>query len=119
MMFLRRQIQVAKMAGVSFDKIIIDPGIGFAKTMQHNLEILRRLAELKSLERPILLGTSRKATLGKLLGGASPEDRLEGTAATTALGIAAGVDIVRVHDVKQMARVARVADAIIRGILPA
>lgn len=115
--FLREQIEKAKSLGIPENNLIIDPGIGFAKTMEHNLEILRRLEEFKILNRPILIGTSRKATLGKLLGGAPPQDRLEGTAATVALGIAYGADIVRVHDVKEMARVARVSDAIVRGTI--
>jgi dihydropteroate synthase len=92
----------------------VDPGIGFGKTMEHNLTLLRDLAELSILQRPVLLGTSRKSTIGRVLGDLPPDERVEGTLATTALGIAAGVDIVRVHDVLPNARVARVCDAIVR-----
>ena len=105
---------VAEAAGVPRDQLVIDPGIGFGKTAEQNLEILRRLDELKALGLPILLGTSRKSTIGKVLG-LPVEDRLEGTAATVALGIAAGADIIRVHDVAPMVRVARMADAVVRG----
>ncbi|MBI4202237.1 MAG: dihydropteroate synthase [Chloroflexi bacterium] len=101
-------------AGVSPERIIVDPGIGFGKTPQHNLELLRRLGELKALGYPLLVGTSRKSTIGLVLG-LPAEDRLEGTAATVALSIANGADIVRVHDVKAMARVAKMTDAIVRG----
>lgn len=112
--FLRRSISIAESAGVSAERVIVDPGIGFGKTPVQNLETLRRLGELRVLERPILIGTSRKSTIGKVLGGLPPDQRAEGTAATVALGIAAGADIVRVHDVREMARVARMADAIVR-----
>jgi dihydropteroate synthase len=113
--FFRRQIAYALEQGIAEDRIILDPGIGFGKTGEHNLEILRRLAEFKKLGRPILVGPSRKRFLGRLLDDAPPEDRLEGTAAAVAVSIAHGADIVRVHDVRQMARVARVADAIVRA----
>lgn len=113
--FFARQIAYAKELGIEERRIMIDPGIGFGKTGAHNLEILRRLRQLKSLGRPILIGPSRKRFLGKLLDDAAPLDRLEGTAAAIAVGIANGADIVRVHDVKEMARVAKVADAIVRG----
>lgn len=112
--FLREQLKVLSEAGVDERLLMVDPGIGFGKTAEHNIEILRRLAELKSIGRPILVGTSRKSTIGKVLGGLPPEERLEGTAATVALSIANGADIVRVHDVKEMARVARMTDAIVR-----
>ena len=112
---LRRAIDAALAAGVSESGILIDPGIGFGKTAEQNVELLGRLGELKALNRPILLGTSRKSTLGKVLGGVPPEERLEATIATTALGIAAGIDIVRVHDVAPNVRAARMADAIVRG----
>ena len=102
-------------SGVSPDKIIIDPGIGFGKTIAHNLEILRRLGEFKSLGKPILIGTSRKSFIGKILNINDPKDRVDGTSATMAIAIANGADIIRVHDVRQMAMVARMADAIIRG----
>lgn len=107
-------INLALEAGVDFDKIIVDPGIGFGKTVEQNLEILQRLGELRVLGRPILLGTSRKSVIGYVLN-LPPSERLEGTAATVALGVAAGADIVRVHDVKAMVRVAKMADAIVRG----
>lgn len=101
--------------GVARDRLLIDPGIGFGKTGEHNLEILHRLGELKAaLGLPLLIGTSRKRFIGELLGGVPPDDRVEGTAATVALSIAAGADVVRVHDVAHIARTVRVADAIIR-----
>lgn len=113
--YLRDQIIAAVEAGVDDALIIVDPGIGFGKTVRHNLEILRRLAELRSLGRPILVGPSRKATIGHVLGGLPPEERVEGTAAAVAVSIANGADMVRVHDVKEMARVAKMTDAIVRG----
>lgn len=112
--FLKARIQAAVDAGISPSQIIIDPGIGFGKTVAHNLEIIRRLRKFKSLGKPILIGTSRKSFIGKVL--ALPvDDRLEGTAATVATAIANGADIVRVHDVREMARVARMTDAIVRS----
>ena len=111
---LKRSIQVALDAGVDWSNIIIDPGVGFGKTAEQNVEIVRRLAELKALGRPILLGTSRKSFIGHALD-LPVDQRLEGTAATVAIGIANGADIVRVHDVAQMVRVARMSDAIVRG----
>ena len=110
---LEQGMAIARKAGVDEQKIIIDPGIGFGKTPAQNLEIIRRLAELKSLGRPILLGTSRKSMIGLVLD-LPPDQRQEGTAATVAIGIAHGADIIRVHDVKQMVRVCRMSDAIIR-----
>ncbi|NPV59658.1 MAG: dihydropteroate synthase [Actinobacteria bacterium] len=110
--FLRERAEAAVEAGVDPAKILVDPGIGFGKTLGHNLEILRRLKEFRSLGYPILLGTSRKSFIGRILELAE-DQRLEGTAASVALGIAGGADIVRVHDVKEMVRVARVADAIL------
>jgi dihydropteroate synthase len=100
--------------GVAPEHLIVDPGIGFGKTADHNVTILRDLGALRVLGRPILLGTSRKSTLGRILD-LPPDERLEATLATTALGVAAGVDLVRVHDVRENVRAARVADAIIRG----
>jgi dihydropteroate synthase len=111
---LQAAIERALTAGVAWDAIVVDPGFGFGKTAAHNLVLLRELALLRSLGRPVLLGTSRKSTLGKVLDLAADE-RLEATLATTALGIAAGVDIVRVHDVGPNVRAARMADAIVRG----
>ena len=111
---LRMAIDRAIRLGVPRASLIVDPGIGFGKTADHNLELLRRLGELRVLGRPILLGTSRKSTLGKVLD-LPADQRHEATLATTALGIAAGVDIVRVHDVLENVRAARMADAIVRG----
>ena len=111
---LAEAVERAVAAGVPRDAIVVDPGIGFGKTMTHNLALLRDLAALQVLGRPILLGTSRKSTIGHVLGGVAVGERLEGTLATTALGIAAGVDIVRVHDVRENVRVARMCDAILR-----
>jgi dihydropteroate synthase len=111
---LRQAIERAVRAGVPPANLIVDPGIGFGKTADQNLELLWRLGELRVLGRPILLGTSRKSTLGKVLD-LPADERLEATLATTALGIAAGVDIVRVHDVRENVRAARMADAIVRG----
>lgn len=110
---LERGITIAMKAGVPEQNIIIDPGIGFGKSFEQNLEIIRRLAELKTLNKPILLGSSRKSMIGLALN-LPTDQRLEGTAATVAIGIANGADIVRVHDVKQMVRVCRMSDAIIR-----
>jgi dihydropteroate synthase len=110
---LRRSVALARNAAVPADRLLIDPGIGFGKTADQNLELLARLGELREIGLPILLGTSRKSTIGKVLG-SEVDDRVEGTAATVALGIAAGADMVRVHDVRQMTRVARMTDAIVR-----
>ena len=104
-------------AGVPQNSIILDPGIGFGKTADHNLEILNRLSEFKTLGCPLLVGTSRKSTIGRVLD-LPPDQLLEGTAATVALSIAAGADIVRVHDVGQMARICRMTDAVVRGWRP-
>lgn len=112
---LRRGIELAIDSGVAWENIIIDPGIGFGKTLEGNLELIRRLGELKALGRPILLGTSRKSMIGLVLN-VPPDQRLEGTAATIALGIANGADMVRVHDVLHMVRVSRMTDAIVRGV---
>jgi len=111
--FFWESLDLAERAGISRDLVIIDPGIGFGKKAEHNLEIIARLRELRSFGRPILLGPSRKRVVGDVLG-LPVEERLEGTAAAVALGIANGADIVRVHDVKEMVRVARMADAIVR-----
>jgi dihydropteroate synthase len=108
-------LERADAAGLGRGRVIVDPGFGFGKTPAQNLEVLRRLAELRVLERPILIGTSRKSMIGKVLTTTAPSDRAEGTAATVALGIAFGADIVRVHDVGAMARVAQMADAVLRG----
>nr|BBH95609.1 hypothetical protein KTA_38080 [Thermogemmatispora argillosa] len=113
--FLAGSIEIALAAGIAWERIIIDPGIGFGTTPEENLTLLRRLHELRSLGRPLLLGTSRKSTIGLVLGGLPPHERVEGTAATVALGIAQGADIVRVHDVREMMRVVKMSDAIVRG----
>lgn len=110
---LKRATKQATEAGVPSHNIILDPGIGFGKSHEQNLEIVRRLVELKTLGQPILLGSSRKALIGLVLD-LPTDQRLEGTAATLAIGIANGADIVRVHDVKQMVRICRMSDAIIR-----
>ena len=110
---LEHSIETSLSVGISLDRIIVDPGFGFGKAPVHNLALLADLAALRVLGRPILLGTSRKSTLGRVLD-LPAEERLEATLATTALGIAAGVDIVRVHDVRANVRTARMADAIVR-----
>ena len=110
---LRESVDLALNYGVRPELIIVDPGIGFGKTPQHNLVVMRRQRELRSLGLPILMGTSRKSFIGLALD-LPPDDRVEGTAATVALSIVNGADIVRVHDVKQMARVSRMTDAILR-----
>jgi dihydropteroate synthase len=111
---LSRRLDRALAAGVPWEALIVDPGFGFGKDWRQNLTLLNRMDELRTLGRPILSGTSRKRTIGHVLG-TPPEDRLEGTAATVALSIARGADIVRVHDVREMARVALMTDAIVRG----
>lgn len=111
---LQAAIERAVRAGVGWDAILVDPGFGFGKSPEQNLAIVRDLDRLRVLGRPILLGTSRKSTLGKVLD-AGPDERVEATVATTVLGVAAGVDIVRVHDVLANVRAARTADAIVRG----
>jgi dihydropteroate synthase len=114
--WLRIAVEDAIAGGVRRERLIVDPGIGFGKTPAHSIELLHRLAELKAAlgGLPLLVGTSRKRFLGELLGGAPPDERLEGTAASIALAIAAGADIVRVHDVAPIMRVVRVADGIVR-----
>jgi len=109
---LRESVASGRAAGIPEDRIVLDPGIGFGKTREENLEIIRRLPELRRLGFPLLIGPSRKSFIGKTLD-LPAGDRLEGTAAAVALSIAGGVDIVRVHDVKAMVRVARMADAIL------
>lgn len=111
--FLNESIKMALDAGVKKEKIVLDPGIGFGKTFEQNLEVLRRLGELKDLGYPILLGTSRKSVIGNVLH-LEPKDRVEGTVATTVLGVRDGVDIVRVHDVTENLRASKMADAIYR-----
>ncbi|MFL5726075.1 MAG: dihydropteroate synthase [Chloroflexota bacterium] len=111
---LQRALERAVTLGVPWDDLIVDPGFGFGKTPDHNLELLRELGALRMLGRPILLGTSRKSTLGRVLD-LPADQRLEATLATTALGIAGGTDVVRVHDVEANVRAARMADAVVRG----
>jgi len=110
---LLTSVAIAKNAGVEESHIILDPGIGFGKTREHNLELINRLDEIRALGYPVLLGTSRKSFIGFTLD-LPADQRAEGTAATVAVGIARGADIIRVHDVKEMARVAKMADAIVR-----
>ncbi len=110
---LRESITFAEAHGIERKRIIVDPGIGFGKTPDQNIEVLRQLRQLRSIGRPILLGTSRKSFIGRALH-LGPDERAEGTGATVALGIQAGVDIVRVHDVEPIVRIARMTDAIVR-----
>ena len=112
--FLQKSIDMALEAGVKKEKIVLDPGIGFGKTYEQNIEVLNRLGELRDLGYPILLGTSRKSVLGKILEGSTPKERVNATVATTVLGVRDGVDIVRVHDVKENKEAAMVADAMYR-----
>ncbi|GIV07423.1 MAG: dihydropteroate synthase [Fimbriimonadales bacterium] len=112
---LAAHAQRALQAGIPQEHIWLDPGVGFGKTVQHNLQLLRGLPQLKTLGYPILIGTSRKSFIGHILGGLPPEERLEGTLATLALAVAWGADIVRVHDVKEAVRAVKVADALCRG----
>jgi dihydropteroate synthase len=114
---LKKSIALAVDRGVPWQNIIVDPGVGFGKTLEQNLEIVRCLEELMCLNRPVLIGTSRKSMIGLVLN-LPPDQRLEGTAATVAISIAKGADIVRVHDVAQMVRVCRMSDAVVRGRLP-
>ncbi|MGO0123094.1 dihydropteroate synthase [Desulfothermobacter acidiphilus] len=111
---LSERVDCALASGIPREHLILDPGIGFGKTPEQNLEVLRRLEELKSLGLPLLVGPSRKSFIGYALG-LPVEERLEGTAAAVAVSIVKGADIVRVHDVKAMVRVARMTDALVRG----
>ncbi len=114
---LRRAVAVARRAGVAKSQIVLDPGIGFGKSWPQNFELLERLPELAKLGFPLLLGTSRKSFIGKILGGAAKDERAWGTAATVAASILGGAHIVRVHDVAEMVQVAKVADAVINPAL--
>jgi dihydropteroate synthase len=109
--FLQERIDYVLQERIEPEQVIVDPGVGFGKTVEHNLEVLRELGQLRSLGRPILVGPSRKATIGKVLE-AEVSDRIEGTASAVAIAIANGVHVVRVHDVKEMARVVKMSDAI-------
>lgn len=111
--FFRESIRIADEAGLRRDQIILDPGFGFGKTAQQNLDLMPRISELLCLDYPILLGTSRKSMINLVLN-LPPKDRVEGTIATTVLGIVQGVDIVRVHDVLENARAAAMTDACVR-----
>lgn len=112
--FLRHSIDLGLQAGIKLENMILDPGIGFGKTAEQNVIVMSRLGELNDLGCAILLGTSRKSFIGKILD-LVPKERVEGTVATTVMGILQGADIVRVHDVKENLRAARVTDAVVRG----
>jgi dihydropteroate synthase len=113
--YLNEGIEIAVKSGIPDNMIILDPGIGFGKTVEHNLEIIKRLNEFSGFEKPVLLGHSRKSFIGKILDDLPVSERLEGTAAAAAIGIFNGASIIRVHDVREMVRVARTADRIKRG----
>jgi len=110
---LMESVELARRAGVMDEQIILDPGIGFGKTVEQNLELIDRLGDVRALGFPVLLGPSRKSFIGYTLD-VPPDQRVEGTAAAVAVGIARGADIVRVHDVEKMSQVVRMADAIVR-----
>jgi dihydropteroate synthase len=112
---LEASLRLAREAGIARQRLIIDPGFGFGWLEEHNLEMLRRLEELRDFGLPVLIGTSRKSTIGAVLGGVPAGERLMGTAATVAIAIAHGADIVRVHDVAEMVQVCRMADAAVRS----
>ena len=112
---LEASLRLAGQAGIPRQRLIIDPGFGFGWAEEHSLEMLRRLRELRDFGLPVLIGTSRKSTIGAVLGGVPAGERLMGTAATVAIAVAHGADIVRVHDVAEMVQVCRVADAVVRG----
>ena len=111
---LMDSVKLARAAGIPDERIILDPGIGFGKKVEHNLELINRLDEIRALGFPVLLGPSRKSFIGYTLD-LPPDQRLEGTAAAVAIGIARGADIVRVHDVEAMARIAKMTDAMVRN----
>ncbi|HEY3302272.1 MAG TPA: dihydropteroate synthase [Candidatus Binatia bacterium] len=113
--YLQGRVQFAVEAGVEAERIIVDPGIGFGKNLEHNLALLRALGALAALGRPLLVGTSRKTFIGKILD-VAPEERLEGSLAAAAASVLAGANIVRVHDVKEAARAVRIADALRFGV---
>lgn len=110
--FLAQRVEAALAAGVAEERIWLDPGIGFGKTLEHNLELLRRLAELRELGRPLVIGTSRKSFIGKV-DGSDVEDRIGGTIASSVLAAVEGADVLRVHDVAEMAQAMRVTEAIL------
>ncbi len=111
---LEASVNIAREANIAESQIILDPGIGFGKTREHNLELINRLNEIRAMGYPILLGTSRKSFIGFTLD-LPADQRVEGTAATVAVGIARGADMIRIHDVKEMARVAKMTDALVRS----
>ena len=111
---LLASVELAQQAGIEDQHIILDPGVGFGKTREQNLELINRLGEIRALGYPVLLGPSRKSFIGFTLD-LPPDQRVEGTAATVAVGITRGADIIRVHDVKEMARVAKMTDALVRA----
>ncbi len=111
---LMNSVELARKAGIAESHIVLDPGVGFGKTREHNLELVNRLDEIRQLGYPILLGTSRKSFIGFTLD-LPADQRVEGTAATVSVGITRGADIIRVHDVKEMARVAKMTDAVVRS----
>jgi dihydropteroate synthase len=113
--FLAERVRAAGAAGIGEAQIIVDPGYGFGVTVAQNLELLRRLAAFKALRRPLLIGTSRKGSIGRILR-LPVHERVEGTAATVAVAIMNGADIIRAHDVRAMVRVARMTDAVVRGL---
>ena len=115
--YLAERLHAAAAAGIDAARVIVDPGYGFGVTLAQNMEMLRRLRELTALGRPILIGTSRKGSIGRVLN-LPVHDRVEGTAATIVIAIANGADLVRVHDVRAMSRVVRMTDAIVRGLAP-
>ena len=117
LIYLQQLLTTAIENGIDPNKIILDPGLGFSKSTEENLEIINCLEKFKKLNRPILVGPSRKATIQTILGPSDPHDRFEGTAALSAIAITKGVDILRVHDVEQISKVSRMADAVIRKSL--
>ncbi|RMG02666.1 MAG: dihydropteroate synthase [Nitrospirae bacterium] len=114
--YLSESITLAESKGISRNRMVVDPGIGFGKTLEHNLKIIANLGFLRELGLPILIGPSRKSFIGMILDGVPPSERIEGTASSVAISVLNGANIVRVHDVKEMTRVVRVADAIKREI---
>lgn len=113
--FFEKSIAMAQQAGIKDKNIVLDPGIGFGKTPEQNIHLMSRLWEFQEFGYPILLGTSRKSMIGKILE-VEPEERIEGTLATNVMGVYQGVDIIRVHDIKENLRGIKVADAILRGV---
>ncbi|NOZ24496.1 MAG: dihydropteroate synthase [Nitrospirae bacterium] len=112
--YLREGIRLAAESGIAEERIVIDPGIGFGKTAEHNLRIINNLDALSALGRPVLVGVSRKSFIGRVLNNAPVSERLEGTAAAVAVSVMKGANIVRVHDVKEMVRVVKIVDAVRR-----